>query len=392
MAVLVPAPPAIPTRTRWPGYVGALLIGLAVGVTAVPLCWLDRVRAPPPDRVPGRLVPGENRRGGWVGLFFAGDRDPAAGRRLPAGRSSCFSRPSSWSPSSRSPPSEADGRARARAARGARYDAVHQQHPPRRPSSRAVRRPQGPSRRHGLQDARDEIIDLSHRIHANPEPAFEERRHRHGSRKSSRAYGYTVEQPVGSLDTAVRGRLDRRARCRRARGSGSWPSTTPCPAWATAAATTRWRHPGSAPRSRLPPFAIRGPARSCSSARPRGGAGSGKAIMIREGVFEGLDAALLYHPCDRDHVEMRAAHLGGRPLSRSRASVPTPPPTRGTRGNALDPLIALFVSVGLWRQQLQTHSGSAGSSRRAARPRTSSRTGHAPGSCSAAPGRTSTRS
>ena len=26
-----------------------------------------------------------------------------------------------------------------------------------------------------VNDARDEILDLSHRIHANPEPAFEER-------------------------------------------------------------------------------------------------------------------------------------------------------------------------------------------------------------------------
>src|SRR4029078_1453308 len=31
--------------------------------------------------------------------------------------------------------------------------------------------------------------------------------------------------------------------------------------------------------------------------------GSGKQIMIDDGLFAGLDAALLYHPCDRSHVE-----------------------------------------------------------------------------------------
>ena len=31
--------------------------------------------------------------------------------------------------------------------------------------------------------------------------------------------------------------------------------------------------------------------------------GSGKQFMIDDGLFDGLDAALLYHPCDRDHVE-----------------------------------------------------------------------------------------
>lgn len=34
--------------------------------------------------------------------------------------------------------------------------------------------------------------------------------------------------------------------------------------------------------------------------------GSGKKIMIDDGLFVGLDAALMYHPCDRNHVESHA--------------------------------------------------------------------------------------
>ena len=33
--------------------------------------------------------------------------------------------------------------------------------------------------------------------------------------------------------------------------------------------------------------------------------GSGKPDQIDDGLFDGLDAALMYHPCDRSHVESR---------------------------------------------------------------------------------------
>ena len=55
-----------------------------------------------------------------------------------------------------------------------------------------------------VEAARSEILELSHRIHAHPEPAFEEH---HAARWVAEAvgrYGYTVEHPAGSLATAVR--------------------------------------------------------------------------------------------------------------------------------------------------------------------------------------------
>ncbi|MFL5756981.1 MAG: M20/M25/M40 family metallo-hydrolase, partial [Chloroflexota bacterium] len=82
--------------------------------------------------------------------------------------------------------------------------------------------------------------------------------------------------------------------------------------------------------------------------------GSGKATMIEDGLFDGLDAALLYHPCDRNHVEIA-------PLAAEDVEVvfnglqahASSDPWRGK--NALDAMIALFVNVGLWRQQLPDH-------------------------------------
>jgi amidohydrolase len=79
--------------------------------------------------------------------------------------------------------------------------------------------------------------------------------------------------------------------------------------------------------------------------------GSGKAIMIDDGLFEGIDAALLFHPCDRSHVE-------SHPLASEDVEVvfhglqahAASDPWKGK--NALDAMILLFSSVGLWRQQL----------------------------------------
>ena len=87
------------------------------------------------------------------------------------------------------------------------------------------------------------------------------------------------------------------------RGSGSSPSTTRSPGSGTAAATTRWRPPASARRSPSRRWPTSSPARSSSSGRPAEERGSGKQIMIDDGLIDGLDAALMYHPCDRNHVE-----------------------------------------------------------------------------------------
>ena len=58
--------------------------------------------------------------------------------------------------------------------------------------------------------------------------------------------------------------------------------------------------------------------------------GSGKAIMIDDGLFEGLDAALLYHPCDRNHVEIAPLASEDVHVDVHRLRSPTRRRTRGT--------------------------------------------------------------
>jgi amidohydrolase len=79
--------------------------------------------------------------------------------------------------------------------------------------------------------------------------------------------------------------------------------------------------------------------------------GVGKPRLVEAGVFAGLDAAMMAHASD-----MRRAHrlfLGNRKFEfvfHGRAAHAAAYPERGV--NALDAVIALFVSLGLLRQQL----------------------------------------
>ncbi len=74
--------------------------------------------------------------------------------------------------------------------------------------------------------------------------------------------------------------------------------------------------------------------------------------MIKDGLFAGLDAALLFHPSDMTHVtcgllaseDVEVTFHGFQAHAAS-------DPWQGR--NALDAMILLFSSVGLWRQQLR---------------------------------------
>ena len=58
--------------------------------------------------------------------------------------------------------------------------------------------------------ARDEILDLSHRIHANPEPAFEEVQAATWVAAAIAGHGYAVEHPVGPFENVAGGLRDLR--------------------------------------------------------------------------------------------------------------------------------------------------------------------------------------
>ena len=204
-----------------------------------------------------------------------------------------------------------------------------------------------------VEAARDEILDLSHRIHATPEPAFEEVQAATWVAETIRAHGFEVEHPAGRLATAVRGRL--------AGGLG-----TDGPRIGILAEYDALPGLGHGCGHNTMAASGVGAAIALAAVRdafageivflgtPAEERGSGKQYMLEDGLFDGLDAALLYHPCDRNHVDI--APLASEDVSvvfHGLQSHAASEPWEGR--NALDAMIALFSSVGLWRQQLPPH-------------------------------------
>jgi len=194
------------------------------------------------------------------------------------------------------------------------------------------------------------ILGLSHAIHADPELAFEEVRASTRIAELLGSRGFRVEHGVGSLPTAVRAtypgglgedgpRIGVLAEYDALPGVGHGCGHNTMAASGVGAALAL---AGAAADLRGTIVFLGTPAEEV---------GSGKATMIEEGAFDGLDAALLFHPSDRTHT--RVVLLASEDVDvvftgfESHASSD---PFLGR--NALDAMITLFSAVGLWRQQL----------------------------------------
>ena len=205
-----------------------------------------------------------------------------------------------------------------------------------------------------VEAARDEIIDLSHRIHADPEPAFEEHHASAWVAEILGRHGFEVEHPAGSLATAVR------ATKRGGKGGegpriGILAEYDALPGLGHGCGHNTMAASGVGAAIALAAIADELTGEIVFLGTPAEERGSGKQIMIDDGLFDGIDAALLYHPCDRSHVE-------SFPLASEDVTIvfhglqahASSDPWKGR--NALDAMIALFSSVGLWRQQLRPTS------------------------------------
>jgi len=202
-----------------------------------------------------------------------------------------------------------------------------------------------------VEAARAEILALSHRIHADPEPAFDEVKASGWVADALRQHGYAVEHPAGSLATAVRA----------VRAGGKGPAGPRIGILAEYDALPGLGHgcghntmaaSGVGAAIALAAVADEFGGEIVFLGTPAEERGSGKQIMIDDGLFEGIDAALLYHPCDRNHVECRA--LASEDVDVVFTGLQAHAASDPWKGlNALDALVLLFTSVGLWRQQLR---------------------------------------
>ena len=201
-----------------------------------------------------------------------------------------------------------------------------------------------------VEGAREEILDLSHQIHAHPEPAFEEHQAAGWVAEVLAKHGFTVEHPAGRLATAIRA-------TRPGGKGGAVPRIgilaeyDALPGLGHGCGHNTMAASGVGAAIALAAIADELPGEIVFFGTPAEERGSGKQFMIDDGLFEGIDAALMYHPCDRNHVE-------SHPLASEDVEVvyhglqahASSDPWKGR--NALDAMVLLFSSVGLWRQQL----------------------------------------
>jgi amidohydrolase len=199
--------------------------------------------------------------------------------------------------------------------------------------------------------ARDEILALSHRIHEHPEPAFEEEQAAGWVAEALRGHGFSVEHPAGTLATAIRATL------RGGRGGdgprvGILAEYDALPGLGHGCGHNTMAASGVGAAIALASIAAELPGEIVFLGTPAEERGSGKKTMIDDGLFAGVDAALLFHPCDRNHVESQPlASEDVDIVFRGLQSHAAADPWLGR--NALDAMITLFSSVGLWRQQLR---------------------------------------
>jgi len=197
---------------------------------------------------------------------------------------------------------------------------------------------------------RMEILDLAHWIHAHPEPGFEERGASERVAGALARHGYAVERPAGSLETAVRARLRG--------GAGDGPTV------AILAEYDALRGLGHGCGHNLISAAGAGAAIALAAVRdelrgeivflgtPAEEDLAGKQVMIDDGLFEGVDAAMMIHASNQTQVELELlASIDARVTYAGLQAHAATDPWSGR--NALDALLLLFQSIGLWRQQLR---------------------------------------
>ena len=209
---------------------------------------------------------------------------------------------------------------------------------------------------------------------------------RSAPRLRGRAPGRAASRPPSAAGSpAARGRRAADRHPRRVRRAAR--------ASATAAGTTRWPRPGVGAAIALAAVARRaGPARSCSSGTPGRGAGERQGDHAPGRAVRGPRRGAAVPPLrpqprrDRSRSRRRTSTVVFTGLQSHAACDAVGGPQRARRDDR-----AVLVGRACGASSCRPTAASTGSSRRAARRRTSSRTGRGPGSCSGAPTRRTTR-
>ncbi len=206
-----------------------------------------------------------------------------------------------------------------------------------------------------LQTAVDEVLadalDLSHRVHANPEIAFEERQASAWTAELLERHGFEVTRPIGGLETAF---------------VASWRGRATGPVVALAGEYDALPEVGHGCGHNLMCSSSAGAALAVARmlgrdfdgeirfiGTPAEEAGNGKVHLIGAGVFDDVDVCLQIHPSDSNSAEiMCLAVIEVGVTFHGTLAHASADPWLGK--NALDAIVLLHTMVAQWRQHLKT--------------------------------------
>lgn len=198
-----------------------------------------------------------------------------------------------------------------------------------------------------IDSRRSDLIDLSLKIHSTPEVAFQEEKSAAMIEDFLEGSGFDVERGICELPTAFRASY----------GAGQPSVAIICEYDALPGVGHGCGHNIIGTASAAAGVAVRGLMDEIEGTlqvigTPAEEAAGGKVYMVSRGAFAGLDCAMMVHPGNRDtavayalacleldvEFDGKEAHAAARPEAGL---------------NALDAMVAAFVSIGLLRQQLR---------------------------------------
>ena len=216
-----------------------------------------------------------------------------------------------------------------------------------------------------LEEVRAGALELSHRVHDEPEIAFQEHNAARWTAELLERHGFDVTRPVGGLETALLAR---------------WVGSRPGPVIAMLGEYDALPEIGHGCGHNLMCSSSAAAAIAAAQAlgrdfageirfigTPAEEAGNGKVTLIEAGLFRDVDAALQFHPNDRTGSEIICLAVTEVGVEyRGVTAHASGDPWRGR--NALDAVVTLYNSVSQWRQHLKpgervhgiiTHGGAA---------------------------------
>jgi len=209
----------------------------------------------------------------------------------------------------------------------------------------------------GIDEAAPTLTDVSRRIWANPEVAFEEHKASGWLVEVLERAGYAVESGVGGLPTAFVGTRS---------GSGHGPTVgvfseyDALPELGHGCGHNLLAISGVGAGIGLAAVIDELPGRIRVYGTPAEEGPSGKTLLLRAGVFDGLDYALIFHPSDDANVleRMRTGQGITFVFSGKHAHAASNP---DLAIDALNGVLALFNNVNLLRQHFRPDVSVTGS-------------------------------